>query len=1243
MMKTDDINYQAITKDKIRDGNVTTEKLAEGAVSTDKLPDGAVKTPKIADKNITTSKLADGAVSTSKIADQNVTKEKIADQSVDNSKLSPEAVTYDKVKDKAIITEKLNDRAVTTEKVEEKAITNAKLGDQSVDGRAVREASLETKHFANESVTTEKVARKSITKDKLADNAVDASQVVDGSIGNAKLSPDSVTTEKIKDGSVTNEKIADNTLCIGKFDPELRKTIQAATGLPDDLNQMIQDVDKSVKQLHEKDTDLQSQIDDKQQQITANDEDISLLQTRSTQMEEAIKGISASGGASQASAVTYENTESGLDSVTAQGAIDELQSKKFNKENIAQEFGDSKDKVVSQFALPFREIESPEFIKVIVDAEDHFLFGIQLDGSIEWGKGIPAPIRAKLQEIIKQCQQDKADILEAINAAKEELSASITALQEGKVDKEEGKSLIDDEVKECFKVIENEEFIHAVIDSENRLLFAIYRDSGKPYFPLNEMYHVEQNEEFFAVWLDAVNHVLLGIRRDGEIIGEIHAVNALKQVISQLQSDLAPLQEKVGTIDTNLKELLDVFSLQENPEYMAVETDAEGNVLSATNADGSHYIHNAKSETIPEEFSHIEDPEGRTEITTDIEGKVMSYRDSQGKKHEHDMEVTNLDVSSLNLQGNSVNNIKDALKANGFNVKTPIDWSESSFIQIPEPRFGIINVSNIDSMPTTKTQDKKAFLEFWDMKGNYFKKHAILNAQGQSSMSFVKKNVAIDLCDDEWIGDNTPKVRIGNWVPQDSFHMKAYYTDFFRGVGAVSYKLYDQIVRTRGNMYDRPWKKALLDMSKIGVTTKSLGNPYVGDYELLTDTGARCFPDGFPVAVYLNGVFYGIFSFQLKKHRDNYHMDKSTAEHVHLDGVLNTTTIFNGKDKIDWSQFEIRNPKNIYAIGGNKYDADTKQEEIAGENEVNNWIAAGQLPDGTAISSKIKKNLQITAKVKKYIQDFANTINTIKIAASTYETSSKSEEDLKAFKAVFEKYYDAENLIDYIIVSDLIKNSDGFSKNWQWFTYDGIKWWVGLYDCDMSFGAYYTGNQITATPTIHINTSTSMPNGFITKYYATELSKRYKRLADLGIVSADNIFYLIQDWCMRIGTDFFKEEYKKWAGSPCIADSIVRSEYWESVFDDNGNPQTDKSETFDATQAYEVGDVVSFGLNAQMCYFKYKCIKATSALSANTPHTISAYSPISEFKHCDSIYRVQKWIEENIVNMDKLYNYTRNN
>ena len=514
----------------------------------------------------------------------------------------------------------------------------------------------------------------------------------------------------------------------------------------------------------------------KQVFLEGDQENLQQIGDKTHQLEDAIKDITVSGGASTANAVSYNNETSGMTAVTAQGAIDELAAKnkvqdatidtkaeksevateldkKFDKENVAQEFGDSKDKLVSQFALPFREIESPEFIKVIVDANDHLLFTINLDGEVDWSKGIPTPIKAKLQEIINQCQQDKTDILEAINTAKEELSSSITALQEGKVDKEEGKSLIEDEVKECFRIIENEEFLKAIVDSDDKVLFGFYRATGKPYYPLNEMYHVVQNEEFFALWLDTDNHVLLGIRRDGVVIGEIHAVNALKETIKEIQKDIqddiSSLRDEIGSIDSNLKELLDVFSMQENPEYMAVEKDADGKVLSATYNDGSHYSHNLKSETIDakvdkeegkslinedvaDAHSTLEDPEDRTEITLDADGKVMSYRDSEGKKHEHDMEVTNLDVSNLNLQGNSINNIQDALKANGFSVKTPIDWSENSKIQIPEPRLAFVNITNIDSMPTSKTQNMHAIFEFWDMQGNYFKKKVILNEIGRA-------------------------------------------------------------------------------------------------------------------------------------------------------------------------------------------------------------------------------------------------------------------------------------------------------------------------------------------------------------------------------------------------------------------------------------------------------------------------------------------------------------------------------
>lgn len=1011
MMKTDDINDQAITKDKIRDGNVTTEKLADGAVSTDKLPDGAVKTEKIADENITTEKLAEGAVETSKIADQNVTSEKIADQSVDNSKLSPEAVTYDKVKDKAITTEKLNDRAVTTEKVEEGAITNPKLGNQSVDGRVVREASLESKHFANESVTT----------------------------------------EKIKDSSVTNEKVANDTLGIEKFDPELRKTIQAATGLPDDLSQMIQDVDKSVKQLKEKDTDLQSQIDDKQQQITSNDEDISLLQTRSTQMEKAIKSISASGGASQASAVTYENTESGLDSVTAQGAIDELANKKFDKENIAQEFGESKDKVVSQFALPFREIESPEFLHCIVDAEDHFLLGIQLDGSIEWGKGIPAPIRAKLQEIINQCQQDKTDLLGSINTINGILDKTTIKDEEGNVQ------------DTPFRVIENEEFIMAVVDSEDRVLFGFYRATGKPYYPLNEMYHVEQNEEFFALWLDAANHVLLGIRRDGHIIGEIHAVNALTQVVSDLQ-------EKVDIIDSSLKELLDIFSLQENPEYLAVEKDAEGRVLSATNADGSHYIHNAKSETIPEEFEHIEDPEGRMEIISDAENKVLSYRGSDGVLNEN----VGIRAKMLNLSDEGLNNLAKELKSKGIDT---IDWSDSDFVELPLPRScAIVNITT-PSQAVTKSANINCSIEFWDKDGNYFKKPIILNAQGSSSMGYDIKNQAIDITDGS-------KIKFGNWCPMDSFHIKKYYIDVFRGQCIVGYWLGEQMYKTRQYGKQRPYDYLRTQPSYNG----SASGTFAADY----DNGALCHPDGFPVKVFFNWKNAGIYAFNLKKDRSNYNCKKDNQKNIILDGIIGTSFFMANGDLTQkgeegetiWGDFEVRNPKIKKDIDGNDYDGDMPKEPS----------------DSYAIA-------------KEAIKNFTKVIPSIKAA--------NSDEDKKK---LFEASFNLGFLIDYDLQGQVIYNYDGYRKNWIWCCWDGKLWTPTFYDQDSIFGQHWNGTSNVDGTKVILGSDESLPTSILHSLYKSEMDKRYKELRDKKIFDVDNIVGLLNKWVNLCGYDNLKED-----------------------------------------------------------------------------------------------------------------------
>jgi hypothetical protein len=832
---------------------------------------------------------------------------------------------------------------------------------------------------------------------------------------------------------------------------------------------------------------------------------------------------------------------------------------------------------------PFKYIVNEEFIFAMVDENDVFLAGIRWDGSVEWSKGIPAPIRTKLQEIVSQIQ------------------LQITNLQETKVDKEEGKSLIEDEVKECFKVIENEEFLWAVVDSEDRVLFGIYRATGKPYYPLNEMYHVIQNEEYFAAWVTADDKILLGIRRDGQIIGEIHAVNALKQVVSKIQ-------EKLDTIDSNLKELLDVLSLQENPEYLAVEKDADGKVLSATYNDGSHYIHNAKSETIPEEFEHIEDPEGKMEITTDADDRILAYRDSEGKKHEHSMETKNLEVSNLNLQGNSVNNIRDALKANGFDTKAPIDWSDylsnngKSPLYIPEPRCARINISGIDSMPTSKTTNAKAYFEMWDMQGNYFKKKVIINAQGNSTILYKKKSFACDFFDSDWNGDSFA-VKFGDWVAQDSFHFKAQYTDFFKGISIVAYKLVQEVWASRSPIYSNPWKKALL--GNINITSGSYNAEIINDLSLQKDTGAKCIPDAFPCIVYLNGEFYGVFNWALKKHRDNYHMNKSLSTNIHLDGGRGPML-----SPLDWTSFEVRNPKGLLTNiatekGFESYDGDKPKELLGSDTE-------GYNPSD-------KKHV-LSNKVKQSILTFNSMAR--ELNAKTNENGGEE---------FLNKHYDLENLIDFYVLQYVLADED-IAYNWQWITYDGVKWFICDYDKDRTFGQIYNCPGVRSAE-VMLNaadsSNTNYPFKYLVQYHKEEIKARYNELKLLGIFTPEHVISLVKNWCNRFPIEAIKLEYKKWTESPSNRDDNVDREHWKIK---GSSYEYLADNTYDNEKTYAVGETCAYGKSRHVIF---ECIKE----STGNPPVTKFYDNIPyDLGYHDSIWRVTKYIQDRFTYIESKIN-----
>ena len=450
------------------------------------------------------------------------------------------------------------------------------------------------------------------------------------------------------------------------------------------------------------------------------------------------------------------------------------------------------------------------------------------------------------------------------------------------------------------------------------------------------------------------------------------------------------------------------------------------------------------------------------------------------------------------------------------------DWSKYNSLNIPEPRCAVVNFTGLSSMPTSKTVDTPAVMEFWDMQGNFFRKNIVCSAQGESSLRFVKKNVKVDLLNDD---GSEFELKFGDWVPQDGFHLKAYYTDFFRGIAVTNYKFWDEVMEAK------PHKTALIDFDGILPTANGTGN--VSDLSLQLDTGALCHPDGFPCIVYLNGDFYGVFSWQLKKHRKNYHMDKSTVEHIHLDGNIYAQYFWNGT--INWTQFEIRNPSKLFTMDGKEYDGDTPRELI---DETSEYYNSGN------------KNHLRSAKVKKYIQDFVQSFVVFKNLYNDYR-ANPSNGTLEAVRAKYEELFDWQNQRDYLIFSDVIGNGDGsYGRNVQVTTYDGVRWFFNAYDLDLTYGGGVNGLGIGSPGTGHVTTSTSLPTYYIVLLYETELKARYKQLRDAGIIDVEHIVSKLENWIARIGQSNYVLEYERWPDSPCFVnynDSADRVRKWLTV------------------------------------------------------------------------------------------------
>lgn len=186
----------------IKDGSITTSKLADHSVTWEKLgidvrddvngledriaelEENAV----IKEGSITTEKLANGAVTTDKIRDLAITSTKIASESITNAHLTYCAVKAENLDTNSVFEDRIVDDAVTSNKIKNGSITTSKIADYTVTGA--------------------KLVDYCVTTDKIKDYNVTEAKIATGAVSKNKLAEDSVTSSKIKDHAVEWDKLS---------------------------------------------------------------------------------------------------------------------------------------------------------------------------------------------------------------------------------------------------------------------------------------------------------------------------------------------------------------------------------------------------------------------------------------------------------------------------------------------------------------------------------------------------------------------------------------------------------------------------------------------------------------------------------------------------------------------------------------------------------------------------------------------------------------------------------------------------------------------------------------------------------------------------------------------------------------------------------------------------------------------------------------------------------------------------
>lgn len=354
--------------------------------------------------------------------------------------------------------------------------------------------------------------------------------------------------------------------------------------------------------------------------------------------------------------------------------------------------------------------------------------------------------------------------------------------------------------------------------------------------------------------------------------------------------------------------------------------------------------------------------------------------------------------------------------------------------------------------------------------------------QGASSVAWPKKNYTLNFDKDF--------EAFRGYGKNHKYVIKANYTDPSQALNVVGAKLWGSIRDTH-----RLADTGILNTNGDQLVDNS-GNRIIAETDPQLSIGSNYGAvDGFPIAVYINDQYWGLYSFAIPKD--------------------------------DWMAKMPKKSKDKYAI------IDTT------------WAPQGAFKKET----NFKDNMELqfcSTKDSQWAMDSVNTL--IRAVMASYDTAD-------AFNQAVSPMLDLDSAIDYYIYSVLVDNDDGIFRNYLLQTFDGTKWYFAAYDLDAILGRtpdffnHLQADSDTDDWRDHGVTFENVTNSNrlfyqLWKFYKDEILKRTKSLIE-GPMSESAVDTAFVDFVRHIPLKAFDAELDVWPKTPNTSvDNVDRIGRW---------------------------------------------------------------------------------------------------